>query len=141
MANDTTGVDLGDLRKHGQKLLFAFRTGWLDMANFLKDVEKNKHWKEWKFKSFREFYLDEYKLSDAEVKLLRVGIDTVTRFAPQLRVLDQNPAARTYNSNDVPNGSSMIADMPDHEACVRNVEKTTVGVCRDALSNILCTHE
>jgi hypothetical protein len=99
MANDTSGVDLGHLRKHGQKLLFAFRTGWLDMANFLKDVEKNKYWKEWKFKSFREFYLDEYKLSDAEVKLLRVGIDTVTRFAPQ--ILEAAPETREVPSLQV----------------------------------------
>jgi hypothetical protein len=48
-------------------------------------------------------------------------------------VLCENPAARAYRSNDVRTRSSMIANLPDDEARVRNVEKAIFVSCREVL--------
>jgi len=40
----------------------------------------------------------------------------------EICILDQNPAARTYDLDDVRNGSIVITDMADDEARVRQVE-------------------
>jgi hypothetical protein len=87
LANDTTELDLPQLRKHGMTLLFAMRNSWLDMAAFLKMVEQKELWKKWDFKSFTAFYEQEYELTLAEVKVLKLGADTVSRVAPEVLAL------------------------------------------------------
>jgi hypothetical protein len=77
LANDTTELDLPALRKQGMTLLFAMRNSWLDMVAFLKMVEQKELWKKWDFKSFSAFYAEEYELTAAEVKVLKLGADTV----------------------------------------------------------------
>ncbi len=84
MANDTTELDLPQQRKKGMRLLWAMRSSWMEMAAFLKLVEDNEWWKKWDGKSFSDFYKREYDLTPAEVKLLKLGSDTVSRVAPEV---------------------------------------------------------
>ena len=84
MMDRMVGLDPHDARYKMLKSAIDYKASWLELAERLNTLAENKDYKEWGYKAFKNYCLDELQLSQATARKLVRGFQWIDQEAPAL---------------------------------------------------------
>jgi hypothetical protein len=79
-------IEADSPRRRALEAALDFKGSWVQMAGHLKEVEDNRLWEQWEFKSLKSYCKKELQLTRGEIRKLRHGFAWLEDEAPELVV-------------------------------------------------------